>query len=103
MLRVLETRYAVMPIATTDARSLKQARLLLMAHPLAQPAENLVDLDQWVRDGGRVLLLADPNSNGRAADRWATSCAPHRALPIRACSNIGVCASTLLTGRGRGY
>ena len=31
-----------------------------MAHPLAQPAEALVDLDRWVRDGGRVLLLADP-------------------------------------------
>ena len=31
-----------------------------MAHPLAQTAENLVALDQWVRHGGRVLLLADP-------------------------------------------
>jgi hypothetical protein len=31
-----------------------------MAHPLAQPAEGLVALDRWVRDGGRVLLLADP-------------------------------------------
>ena len=31
-----------------------------MAHPLAQPAEDLVDLDRWVRDGGSVLLLADP-------------------------------------------
>ena len=34
--------------------------MLLMAHPLAQPAEALVDLDRWVRDGGRLLLLADP-------------------------------------------
>ena len=31
-----------------------------MAHPLAQPAEDLVALDDWVRGGGRVLLLADP-------------------------------------------
>jgi len=31
-----------------------------MAHPLAQPAEDLVELDRWVRRGGRVLLLADP-------------------------------------------
>ena len=31
-----------------------------MAHPLAQPAEDLVALDLWVRRGGRVLLLADP-------------------------------------------
>ena len=33
---------------------------LRQAHPLAQPAETLVDLDRWVRGGGRVLLLADP-------------------------------------------
>ena len=31
-----------------------------MAHAPAQPAENLVALDDWVRRGGRVLLLADP-------------------------------------------
>jgi len=59
-LEALETRYTVLPIGTTDDRSLSQARLLLMAHPLAQPAENLVALDKWVRGGGRLLLLADP-------------------------------------------
>lgn len=59
-LGAIETRYRVIPVATTDSASLKQGRLLLMAHPLAQPAEALVDLDRWVQDGGRVLLLADP-------------------------------------------
>ena len=59
-LRAIETRYRVIPVATTDSASLKQGRLLLMAHPLAQPAEALVDLDRWVQGGGRVLLLADP-------------------------------------------
>jgi hypothetical protein len=59
-LAAIETRYRVVPIATTNAESLSQARLLLLAHPLAQPAEALVDLDRWVREGGRVLLLADP-------------------------------------------
>ena len=59
-LTALETRYRVVPIGTTDAASLKQGQLLLLAHPLAQTAEALVDLDRWVRDGGRVLLLADP-------------------------------------------
>ena len=59
-LTALETRYKVIPIGTTDARSLGQGRLLLMAHPLAQPAEDLVALDQWIRAGGRVLVLADP-------------------------------------------
>ena len=59
-LEALETRYTVRPIAVADARTLSQARLLLMAHPLAQPADALVDLDRWVRRGGRLLLLADP-------------------------------------------
>lgn len=59
-LKALETRYRVIPIGTTDAAALRQGRLLLMAHPLAQPAEALVQLDEWVRAGGRVLLLADP-------------------------------------------
>lgn len=59
-LAALETRYTVLPIGTTDAQALKQGRLLLMAHPLAQPAESLVELDRWVREGGRVVLLADP-------------------------------------------
>ena len=59
-LDALQTRYAVVPIGTAEAKALSQARLLLMAHPLAQPAEALVDLDAWVRSGGRVLLLADP-------------------------------------------
>ncbi len=59
-LKALETRYQVRPVAVTDAKTLAQAELLLMAHPLAQPAEALVDLDRWVRSGGRLLLLADP-------------------------------------------
>jgi hypothetical protein len=59
-LTALERRYRVEPINVTDAGSLQGQRLLLMAHPLAQPAEALVDLDRWVRGGGRLVLLADP-------------------------------------------
>jgi hypothetical protein len=59
-LKALETRYRVVPISVTDTADLAKGRLLLMAHPLAQPAEDLVALDAWVRGGGRVLLLADP-------------------------------------------
>jgi hypothetical protein len=59
-LNALETRYRVLPISVTNRVELAKGRLLLMAHPLAQPAENLVALDQWVRRGGRLLLLADP-------------------------------------------
>lgn len=60
-LEALETRYRVEPIGVTDAPSLSGGNLLLMAHPLAQPAEALVVLDRWVREGGRVLILADPS------------------------------------------
>ena len=37
-----------------------KGRLMMMAQPNAQTAENLVVLDEWVRAGGRVLVLADP-------------------------------------------
>ena len=59
-LKALETRYNVVPISVTNQAELAKGRLLLMAQPLAQTAENLVALDQWVRGGGRLLLLADP-------------------------------------------
>ncbi|MDQ3145242.1 MAG: hypothetical protein M3Q57_10270 [Pseudomonadota bacterium] len=56
----LEQRYNVQPIGVADSASLAGKRMLLIAHPRAQPAEVLVELDAWVRAGGRVLLLADP-------------------------------------------
>lgn len=56
----IEQRFAIHPVATADAASLKGHALLLMAHPRAQPAEVLVELDAWVRRGGHVVLLADP-------------------------------------------
>ena len=59
-LKALETRYRVATISVTDTAELARGRLLLMAHPLAQTAENLVALDQWVRGGGRLMLLSDP-------------------------------------------
>lgn len=60
VLQALRSRYDVRPISTADLRSLGGGKLLLMAQPQAQPAEILVELDQWVRDGGRIVLLADP-------------------------------------------
>jgi hypothetical protein len=59
-LAALQSRYRVVPISVADPRDLATGRLLLMAQPLAQPAEDLVALDRWVRSGGRVILLADP-------------------------------------------
>lgn len=59
-LKALQSRYKVAPISVADERELAKGRLLLMAQPQAQPAEDLVALDRWVRGGGRILLLADP-------------------------------------------
>lgn len=62
-LAALLERYRVEPISTGAARELKGARLLLMAQPSAQRPEDLVAIDQWVRSGGRALVLADPALN----------------------------------------
>jgi hypothetical protein len=59
-LKALQSRYQVVPISVTDGAELAKGGLLLMAQPPTQTAENLVVLDQWVRRGGHLLLLADP-------------------------------------------
>jgi hypothetical protein len=59
-LSALQTRYRVAPISVSSAEELAKGRLLLMAQPMAQPPEDLVALDDWVRRGGRMMLLADP-------------------------------------------
>ena len=58
--QALQGRYEVKPISVTDTASLNGHRLLLLVQPRAQPAESLVQLDSWVRGGGRLVLLADP-------------------------------------------
>ncbi|HET9811368.1 MAG TPA: hypothetical protein VFP53_06680 [Sphingomicrobium sp.] len=60
VLAVLEKQYRIVPISVADSKSLSGHDLLLMAQPRAQPAEALVELDRWVRGGGRVAVLADP-------------------------------------------
>lgn len=60
-LAALHSRYRVVPISVTGTADLARGRLLLLAHPAAQSPEDLVALDDWVRRGGRVLLLADPS------------------------------------------
>ena len=58
-LTALSAYFRVTPISTTSSKDLPKT-LLLLAQPPAQTPENLVALDNWVRGGGRVLLLADP-------------------------------------------
>jgi len=59
-LTALREHYRVLPISVASDEELAKGRLLLMAHPLAQPPGALVALDRWVRAGGKLLLLADP-------------------------------------------
>ena len=59
-LQTLSRQFNVVPISTSGERELAKGRLLLMAQAPAQSPEDLVALDDWVRGGGSVLLLADP-------------------------------------------
>ena len=59
-LTALSAAFAVRPVSTSGAAELSNGQLLLMAQPPAQSPQDLVALDEWVRKGGKVLLLADP-------------------------------------------
>lgn len=62
----LERSYRLRPLDWLDAKSLAGLEFLLLAQPRAlSPAEN-VALDAWVREGGRLLLFADPMLTGRS-------------------------------------
>jgi hypothetical protein len=50
--------YDVQPL--DDLRDLAGRRMLLLAQPRAFSPAELVQLDGWVRKGGRILILADP-------------------------------------------
>jgi hypothetical protein len=80
-LTALQGRYRVIPISVADRQSLDRHRLLLMAQPRAQPAEALVELDQWVRGGGRVLLLADPALQWPSKRPLGDALGPPRSYP----------------------
>ena len=56
----LQREFVLRPIDFLDVGSLAQARLMLLAQPRQLAPRELVALDEWVRAGGRVLILADP-------------------------------------------
>ncbi|WP_260482515.1 GldG family protein [Sphingomicrobium flavum] len=58
--RTLEEEWRLDLLPTSETEVLDGHELALLLHPPVQTAEALVDLDEWVRGGGRVLLLADP-------------------------------------------
>jgi hypothetical protein len=58
--QVLETRFDLEPLDTVEGENLRGYDRLMLAQPrVLSPAEN-VALDRWVREGGRLLLFADP-------------------------------------------
>ncbi len=57
---VLRTRFAVEPLDDPLQLASSGARALLVAQPRALTPEQLVAIDDWVRAGGRALILADP-------------------------------------------
>lgn len=58
--QVVEARNSLDPVDLLDSASLAKLDYLLLVQPRAlTPGEN-VALDEWVRAGGQVLLVADP-------------------------------------------
>ncbi|WP_232366620.1 Gldg family protein [Alteripontixanthobacter muriae] len=62
----LARQYDLRPVDTLDAGTLARLDHLLLAQPRALSGMENVALDQWVRDGGEVLLFADPRLTGHS-------------------------------------
>lgn len=56
----LSKHYDITPIDDLEAWTPRPGQMLLLAQPRAFAPSELVRLDNWVRQGGRVLILADP-------------------------------------------
>ena len=62
----LERDYRLQPIEYLDSETLDAIDYLLLAQPRALSGEENVAVDAWVRNGGRVLLFADPMMTGHS-------------------------------------
>jgi hypothetical protein len=56
----LEKTYRLEPLDTLEAAQLRPLKALLLAQPRPLTPQENVDLDNWVRGGGHLLLFADP-------------------------------------------
>lgn len=65
--RWLSERYDVTLLDTLDAATLRRAPLLLLAQPRGLAPAELTALDEWVRRGGRALILADADLDWHGA------------------------------------
>lgn len=57
---MLEQEFRIRPLDVLGPASLRSGTLLLLAQPRALAPAELVALDDWVRNGGRALILTDP-------------------------------------------
>lgn len=57
---MLRAEYRLRPLDILDPASLANGGLLLLAQPRRLAPPELVALDQWLRRGGRALILTDP-------------------------------------------
>lgn len=55
-----QKQYDVRPLDTFDNLDQRPLSLMLLAQPRALAPVELVKLDNWVRGGGKLLILADP-------------------------------------------
>lgn len=62
----IEASYALQPLDYLSAEALAPFDRLLLAQPRALSGEENVALDAWVRDGGQLLLFADPMMTGHS-------------------------------------
>lgn len=64
--RALEQDFTLVPLDFLSAEVLADKRYLLLAQPRALAPEENVVLDGWVREGGKLLLFADPIMTGHS-------------------------------------
>lgn len=58
--RLLQREFDVRLLDAIEPLALRGIRLMLLAQPRMLAPEELVALDEWVRGGGRILILTDP-------------------------------------------
>ncbi len=56
----LNGKFDIRPVDSLASKNIKGVDVLLLAQPRAFSASEFLELDEWMRGGGRLLLLADP-------------------------------------------
>ncbi len=67
LLDALGRRWTLQPLDVARRAALSKVDRLLIIQPQALAPDELVEIDRWVRRGGRLLVLADPDL------RWAST------------------------------